>query len=151
MKRMSGGSGVAPARLLRGFIAGFLATLIFHQSALALLWRLGLAPFAPFSMAATHPFGVPAVFSLSFWGGLWGMLLASLEGRFPRGGGYWSTAFLFGAICPTLVALLVVLPIKGQPLGGGWHRSLLTTAFVINGAWGAGTGLILRTLSGPVG
>jgi hypothetical protein len=141
------GSGGAPARLPVGFIAGFLATLIFHRLTLALLWHLGLAPFAPFSMAATRPLGVPAVFSLSFWGGLWGMLLAALEGRFPRGGGYWGCAFLFGAICPSLAALLVVLPIKGQPLGGGWHVSLLTTAFVINGAWGFGSALILRTLS----
>lgn len=142
-----GGSGGVSARLPLGFVAGFLATLIFQQSTLALLWHLGLAPFAPFSLAATRPFGVPAVFSLSFWGGLWGMLLASLEGRFPRGDGYWGIAFLFGAICPSLVALLVVLPIKGQPVGGGWHPAVLTTAFVVNGAWGVGSTLILRTLS----
>jgi hypothetical protein len=102
-------------------------------------------------MAATHPFGIPAVFSLSFWGGLWGMVLASIDTRFQHGGGYWGTAFLFGAICPSLVALLVVLPIKGQPLGGGWHLPLLTTAFAVNGAWGVGSALILRTLSVPVG
>jgi hypothetical protein len=139
------------ARLPRGFIAGFLATLIFHQLTLALRWRLGLAPAAPFSMAATHPFGIPAMLSLAFWGGLWGMVLASIDDRFPRGGGYWGIAFLFGAICPSLVALLVVLPIKGQPLGGGWHPAFLTTAFVVNGAWGVGSALILRTLSLPVG
>lgn len=133
---------------LLGFIAGFLATLTFHQLTLAVLWRLGVAPFAPFSMAATPPFGVPAVLSLSFWGGVWGMLLASIDGWFPRCGGYWVAAFLFGAVCPSVVALLVVLPLKGQPLGGGWHVSLLVTAFMINGAWGAGTGLILSALSG---
>jgi hypothetical protein len=53
-------------RTLFNFIAGFLATLIFHQLALALLWWLGIAPFAPFSMAATRPLGVPAVISLAF-------------------------------------------------------------------------------------
>jgi hypothetical protein len=140
-------------RLLFGFVAGFVATLIFHQLTLALLWALGIAPFAPFPTSATQPFGVPAVLSLSFWGGLWGILFALVEGRFPRGSGYWVTAFLFGAILTSLVALFVVAPLKGKPIAGGWDPSLLLTAFLINGAWGVGTGLILKALtarfSGP--
>jgi len=106
-----------------------------------------LAPFKPFSMTATQPFGIPAVFSLAFWGGIWGILFALIEGGFPRRG-YWWWAFLFGAILPSLVALMVVLPLKGIPMGGGWHMSLLLTAFLINGAWGIGTGLILKGLLG---
>jgi hypothetical protein len=135
-------------RNLFGFIAGFLATLIFHQVIVALLWWAGVAPFGPFSMAATQPFGVPAVISLAFWGGVWGILFGLIDNGFPRGSGYWLTAFLFGAILPTLVALLVVLPLKGQPIGGGWQPALLVTAFLINGVWGVGTGLILKALSG---
>jgi hypothetical protein len=135
------------ARLLFGFIAGFLATLIFHQLTLGVLWFLGLAPSGPFSMAATRPFGMPAVISLACWGGVWGILFALIEGRFPRRG-YWLTVFLFGAILPSLVALCVVLPLKGKPIGGGWHPALLVTAFLINGAWGIGTGLIFQELSG---
>ena len=132
---------------LFGFIAGFFATLIFHQLTLAVLWGLGLASFPPYSMALTHPFGVPAVFSLSFWGGVWGILFALIQRGFPRDGAYWAAAFLFGAIFPSLVAFLVVMPIKGRAMGGGWHLSLLITAFLINGAWGVGTGLILKALS----
>jgi hypothetical protein len=134
-------------RLVCGFIAGFLATLIFHQLTLALLWSIKLAPFGPFPMAATQPFGVPAVFSLAFWGGIWGIVFALIDGRFPARAAYWLTAFLFGAIFPSLVALLIVLPLKGKPMGGGWHAPLLITAFLINGAWGVGTGLILKLLS----
>jgi hypothetical protein len=134
-------------RWLLGFCAGFLATLIFHQLTLAVLWGIGLAPFGPFSLAATSPFGVPAVFSLAFWGGVWGIVFALVEYRFPPPPAYWLTAFLFGAILPSLVALLVVLPLKGKPLGGGWHPSLLVTAFLINGAWGIGTGWIFKALS----
>jgi hypothetical protein len=134
-------------RILFGFIAGFLATLIFHQVVVALLWWAGVAPFGPFSMAATQPFGVPAVISLAFWGGVWGILFGLIDNGFPRGSGYWLTAFLFGAILPTLVALLVVLPLKGRPMGGGWQPALLVTAFLSNGAWGVGTGLILKALS----
>jgi hypothetical protein len=135
-------------RLLFGFIAGFLATLIFHQLTLAILWGIGLAPFKPFSMVATQPFGVPAVISLAFWGGIWGILFVLIEGRFPPRGAYWVMAFLFGALLPSLVALLVVLPLKGRPIGGVWHPPLLLTAFLINGAWGIGTGLFLKALSG---
>jgi hypothetical protein len=132
---------------LLSFIAGFAATLIFHQLAVGLLWWVGVAPFGPFSMAATQPFGLPAMISLAFWGGVWGIVFSRVDKRFPTGGGYWVAAFLFGAIFPTLIALLVVLPLKGQPIGGGWHAPLLLTAFLINGAWGFGTGLILKGLS----
>jgi hypothetical protein len=133
-------------RLLFSFIAGFLATLIFHQLTLAVLWVAGMAPVAPFSTDATQPFGVPAVLSLAFWGGVWGIIYGLIDGSFPRGA-YWVMAFLFGAILPSLVALVVVLPLKGHPMGGGWRPPLLLTAFLINGAWGIGTGLFLRTLS----
>lgn len=138
----------SPSGLLFGFLAGFLATLIFHQLTLAVLWGLGIAPFGPFPMGATRPFGVPAVFSLAFWGGVWGIVYAWIDGRFPRGGSYWVTAFLFGAVFPSLVALLIVLPLKGRPVGGGWAPALLVTAFLINGAWGVGTGVFLRWFGG---
>ena len=140
-------SSSIPARLLSGFVAGFLATLIFHQLVLVVLWSARVAPFGPFQMASTKPFGVPAVFSLAFWGGVWGLPYALIERRFPSGKGYWAAAFLFGAILTSLVALLVVLPLKGRPPGGGWHPSLLVTAFLINGAWGIGTGVILKAMS----
>jgi len=132
------------SRIISSFIAGFLATLVFHQLTLWILWKAGLASFAPFSMAATSPFGVPAVLSLSFWGGIWGILFGFAERKFPSGSGYWSVAFLFGAVLTSLVALVVVLPLKGRPMGGGWDSSLLITAFLINGAWGAGTALFLK-------
>jgi hypothetical protein len=139
-------SEVMTTKVLYCFIAGFFATLIFHQLTLALLWGVGLAPFGPFSMATTQPFGVPAVFSLAFWGGIWGIAFALIEGSFPRRL-YWWMAFVFGAILPSLVALMIVLPLKGKPMGGGWNPSLLLTALLINGAWGVGTGLILMELT----
>jgi len=134
------------ARPFQGFFAGFLSTLVFHQLTLALLWTFKLAPFGPFNMTPVGPFGIPAVLSLAFWGGIWGIVYTLVDRRFPSGMAYWVYAFLFGAIFPTLVALLVVLPLKGRPLGGGWHRDLLITAFLINGAWGLGTGLLLKLM-----
>lgn len=138
----------SPKRALLGFIGGFLATLIFHQLTLAALWGVGFAPFGPFVMAPTSPFGMPAVFSLAFWGGIWGILFALVDVKFPRRGAYWATAFLVGAVFPSAVALMVVLPLKGRPMGGGWHLPLLVTAFLVNGAWGIGTGLFLKLFGG---
>ncbi len=58
----------------------------------------------------------------------------------------YSTRSLFGAVLPSAVGLLVVLPLKGNPMGGGWHLARLLTAFLANGAWGIGAALILRIL-----
>jgi hypothetical protein len=134
------------ARSLFGFIAGFLATLIFQQVTWWVLWCAGLAPFNAFSMAF-NAFGVPEVLSHAIWGGIWGVLFSMFDLKFPARSGYWVAAFLFGAVLPSAVGLLVVGPLKGNPMGGGWHLPRLLTAFLSNGAWGVGTGLILRILS----
>lgn len=141
-----GGQMSFVSRMWAGFVAGFLGTLVFHQLMLAFLRGIGVAPapFLPYSWTATEPFGIPAVLSLSFWGGLWGIIFVLIHGSFPPGAGYWVTAFVFGAILPSAIALLVVMPIKGRPMGGGWHASLLVTALLVNGAWGVGTGVYLK-------
>jgi hypothetical protein len=122
--------------LFGGFIAGFLATLIFHQLTLVLLWSAGVAPFGPFSMASTPPFGVPAVLSLAFWGGVWDILFALVDGRFPRGVGYWVTALLFGAILPSLVSLLVVFAAHRPAYR--WSLVPASTADGVSGQWRLG-------------
>lgn len=132
-----------PAKLAIGFAAGFVATLLFHQIALTLLASAGFVKATTYSMQAMPPFGVPQVISLSFWGGLWGMLLASIENRFPKGAGYWLAALLFGAIGPTLVAWFAVAPMKGQPVAAGWELPRMITGLIINGAWGIGTALLI--------
>jgi hypothetical protein len=135
---------LSPAqKLLLGFIAGFIAVLLFHQPMLAILNQAGIAKANLYSMRETAPFGVPQVISLAFWGGVWGVIFAAIEHRFPRGGLYWVFAFLFGAIFPTLVAWFIVAPLKGQPMAGGWQFNRMLTGFLINGAWGLGTALLL--------
>jgi hypothetical protein len=140
-----------PARILFGFTAGFIATMTFLQIGLWVLWGLGVSPLAPYSTAATKPFGVPVFISQALWGGVWGILFALVERRFPARGRYWVTAFLFGAVLLSLVLVLVVLPLKGRPPGGGWDPRLMLTAFIVNGAWGVGTGLFLRLMAGWFG
>ncbi len=132
--------------ILKGFIAGFAATILFHQPVLWLLYRAGVAARAPYSMAATKPFGIPSVISLAFWGGVWGIIMLAVIGRALRGPGIWPTAIAFGAIAPTLVAWLVVAPLKGQPLGAGWKPQAMVTGLAVNAAWGLGTAIFLQLM-----
>ncbi len=129
------------------FFSGFTAVLLFHQGVLSILHAVGFTPVAPFPMQLTRPFGLPQIWSLAFWGGVWGLLLASVDRWFARGAGYWISACIFGAIFPSFVAWLVVFPLKGLPAGGGWHSAGLATSLMINGAWGLGTAILLRGLS----
>ena len=132
-------------RIVIAFIAGFIATLVFHQGGLALMNQLGLTDRAPFNMNPTKPFGVPTVFSLAFWGGVWGILLAWFLGT--RKTGWYLRAFIFGALLPTAVAFFVVAPLKGNPVAAGWDPKLILGAVVLNGLWGLGTALIYRALA----
>lgn len=134
---------VSVHKVVLGFIAGFLAVLLLHQPVLAFLTSVGLAKANVYSMQPTAPFGVPQFLSLSFWGGVWGVVFALVEGHIPRGAAYWFYAFLFGAIFPTLVAWFIVAPSKGQPVAGGWDAARMLTGVIINGSWGFGTALFL--------
>ena len=138
-------------RALHGFVAGVLGTLVFHQIALAVLHAIGLSPFGAYPMAPTAPLGVPTVVSLAFWGGVWGIPYAFIHRRFPAGAGYWVAAFLFGAIATSFVGLFILPFVKGGPFAAGGNVPVLIVVFLINGAWGVGTGVVLRRLEGRFG
>jgi hypothetical protein len=81
-----------------------------------------------------------------FWGGLWGIVLVWLMTALRSADRLW-VALLFGGILPTLVAILVVTPIKGgDPLERLQIAGLLR-GFVINGAWGLGTAIAFRFMT----
>ncbi|MDX1552706.1 MAG: hypothetical protein R3198_08800 [Marinobacter sp.] len=123
---------------LKAFVSGFLATLIFHQGLFALFYFAGMAPAAPFNMNPVAPLGVPAVFSLAFFGGLWGMVLWVILGRL-NGFKFWLGNVIVGAIGPTAVAMLVVFPLKGLAVSAQtWVGGLM-----LNGFWGLGVALFL--------
>ncbi len=129
-----------------GFVAGFLAVLIFHQG----LWYLfELVGFAPFTRPAwafdpIPPFGVPSVLAKAFWGGVWAALLAPFF-RNLRGRAYWASWIIVGSVAPTFMAFFVVPPIKGAPLPLFWPG--LPAGLVINAFWGFGTALLLRLMA----
>lgn len=126
--------------LVIGFISGAAAVLIFHQGAAALLHALELTARAPYSMQPTRPWGVPQLWSITFWGGVWGAVLAASFGRL-HGARLLVAALLFGAILPTLVAWFAVAPLKGQPMAGGFAPAAVSVGLIVNGAWGLGTGI----------
>jgi hypothetical protein len=125
----------------QAFGAGFISTLVFHQGLIGVLYLANLIPTAPFSMAPTQPLGVPAVISLAFFGGLWGILIVKLIEKLT-GRKQILMAITYGAIGPSFVALVVVFPLKGIP----FNPVIVPIALLLNGAWGYGTYLIMKLL-----
>jgi hypothetical protein len=144
-----GHAAFAPPRwLIVGFISGAVSVLLFHQGALALLHALALTPQAPYSMGGTAPFGIAQLWSLAFWGGVWGVLLAATLAR-VRSGAFIAAAAIFGAVLPTLVAWLVVAPLKGEPIAAGFAPMAMIVGPIVNAAWGLGTGIGLVLFGRP--
>jgi hypothetical protein len=131
-------------KIVQGFVAGFLSTLVFHQGLLQVLHMAGVSSRPAYVMTPTPPFHLPQVISLAFWGGVWGVLLWLVIRPFDGSWRYWAAALVVGALAPSIVALFVVFPLKGLPVAGGWQPALLVGALLLNGAWGVGTALFLR-------
>ena len=130
------------------FLAGFAATLTFHQIVLWLFHAAGQIDRKPWPLNPVPPFRVPSVISLAFWGGLWGVVMISVIAK-VAGAGYWLAALAFGAVFPTLVAAFVVAPLKKLNLAGGANRGkLFAFGLCVNGAWGLGAALFHRLLGG---
>lgn len=132
--------------LILGFVAGFLATLLFHQGLWYVFNQIGLIPpdRLAWPLEPIPPYGVPSVISKAFWGGLWGAALAVVLGQLT-GAAYWASWIVVGAFALTLVAFFVVAPLKGEAIPALWPR--FVAGLALNGAWGFGTALILRLLS----
>jgi len=142
-------SSSSVTRLLFGFIAGFIATLIFHQIGLLLLHFAGVTRNMPYNMNSVPPFDVPQFVSLSFWGGVWGIIFVLIERYLGRSlGGYWVGAIIFGAIFPTVVAWFIVRPLKGLPVADVFRVPGIFIGPIVNGLWGLGTALFLSWTPG---
>lgn len=132
--------------LILGFVAGFLATLIFHQGLWYIFNHIGVIPpeRAAWAVDPVPPFGVPEMLSKAFWGGVWGLALAAILAQI-EGAMYWIAWIVVGAVALTAVAFYVVPPLKGQSIPSLWPRFFV--GLMLNGAWGFGTALFLRVLS----
>ncbi|WP_022961011.1 hypothetical protein [Halopseudomonas pelagia] len=127
------------------FVAGCLAVFCFHQVALGLLHAAGVVPFAPFNLAPTVPLGVPSVISSAFFGGLWALVMIAVLDRLGASL-IWFKAALFGGVVLTLVALLVVFPLKGVGFDMVQLPGRFIIGFILNALWGIGTIVFIRVL-----
>lgn len=129
-------------RAVLGFIAAAISVLTFHQGIVGLYYLAHQAG-RPWPLTPVPPYGVPRVLDLCFWGGLYGIVygVALPWLAMPR----WLSGILLGVIAAS-VGWLVVAPLKGAPLGFGWHSDAMIRSLLINGGWGLGVGLILPLL-----
>lgn len=126
------------------FLAGFLAVPFFHQPILGILHAVGVVPFTPFNMTATQPLGIPALISASFWGGIWAIVMLKVLRWDANQAQPWIKALLFGGIALTVVALVVVFPLKGMGFDVAKLPGRFLIGFLVNAAWGVGTLLFAR-------
>lgn len=144
---------IAGRNLVVGFVGGVLAVAVFHQSAVYLIGLAGFGETSVYSFRPTYPLGVPRVMSQMFWGGLWGILFATIVDHRPS---HWPVAafgIVFGVVVPTLFGIFVVTPMRGQAIVTVLTIRRLGPAILINGTFGLGLALIFdrlrRLVSGP--
>jgi hypothetical protein len=133
----------------KAFLAGFISTLILHQGLLSFFHASGATARTAYSLSPTQPFGIPEVLSSAFWGGVWGIVLWLAIRPFERSAAYWLLAIVLGALAPTLVAVFVVFPLKGEPIAGGWRSEVVIGGFLLNSIWGLGVALAMRLWRPP--
>jgi hypothetical protein len=131
---------------VKAFAAGFLSTIIFHQSLLAMLHNLNMTSVMAFSFTPMPPFHVPQVISLAFWGGIWGILVWLVIQKMSRIN-YWLWALVLGAMAPSIVAWFIVFPLKGIPVAGGWQPQMIVFPLLLNGVWGVGVAFLIRSFN----
>lgn len=124
--------------LYLGFGAGALSHVIFQGALGALLYGAHLAPELIWSLRPVPPFGVPATLNNMFWDGLWGMAYAMLEPRLTARLGRVPGGLVFG-FAPLLVYWLIVLPLKGAGIGGGFPVDRVPIQVAFEVMFGVGT------------
>ena len=142
------GTNISTTTLVMAFIAGVVAVPIFHQISMLIINAIGLVhallgiPAIPiYEMTPTKPFGVPAIISISFWGGVWGVVFALTLPRWFKGTAYWVASFVVGGLALTLVYMFVVSPLKSG--GVPPFIPILIIGFIVNAAWGIGWAILL--------
>jgi hypothetical protein len=133
------GNGVV-RRAVAGFLAGAVSVLVFHQGVWAGFHAIGIMP-PPFPTAPVPPYGVPRVYDLCFWGGVYGLIFGLLLPVLPSRG-IWLQGIVLGLVAE-LGALFLVPEIKGLPMAFGGSLPIILISTAINGAWGLGVGLFI--------
>jgi len=102
----------------------------------------------PWSMAPAGGAGLPQIVSDMFWGGLWGVLFAMIQGSIP-GGSLPLKGLIFGLVGPALIGVFILLPlITGRfPLFFGGDPKLIISVLLILAGFGAAMGWLYGLLT----
>ena len=133
-----------PDRVIFGLAAAVLSTLLFHQGMWALLHQAGLMP-PPFPTDLVPPFGLPRIYNLCLWSGVWGIPFGLLQPWFPRGWAPGERGLATG-VAAALTGLFLLPMLHGQPVAGDWAPLAFVRAFLINGSRGLGLGVLYHRL-----
>ncbi|WP_228878394.1 hypothetical protein [Paraburkholderia saeva] len=130
-------------KIILPFVSGFLASLFFHESTLALLHAAGLIDASGFSTDPFLPLGLPVFIANAIWSAFWAVLMAWLLRVSPERIAPWVQAFVFGGIVLTAAGVFVVDPLRGiWPSGNMLPR--LSVGFAANAMWGWGALVFMR-------
>ncbi|WP_277187628.1 hypothetical protein [Caballeronia sp. BR00000012568055] len=130
-------------KVILPFVSGFLASLFFRESTLALLHAAGLIDPAGFSVDPFLPLGIPTFIANALWSAVFGILMAWLLRVAPENRAPWIGALVFGGIVLTAVGAFIIDPARGTwPSGNMLPR--LAPNFIANAIWGWGTLVFIR-------
>ncbi|MGI4813912.1 MAG: hypothetical protein ACRYG5_17360 [Janthinobacterium lividum] len=133
-------------RLILPFIAGFLATVFFQQSAVGLLHVADLSTLSAYSTAPLPPTGLPSFIVDALYGGVWSVLMTWLLRVSPQRPMPWIGACVFGGVAVTAVSIFLIGPLQGSwPSGNILPR--VTFGLTINAVWGWGVLVFLRAFT----
>ena len=133
--------------LLYGFIAAAIATVVFHQGMVLILYLLGQTPNFPWSLKPiAGPIPTPGLINQMFWGGLWGVAFAAFGGLLPIANHILRGAVL-GLIGPYFLGGGILVPlIKGGPMFWAWPAPRYLVAALILASFGAGWAIVMNAM-----
>ncbi|MFM0286671.1 hypothetical protein [Paraburkholderia megapolitana] len=130
-------------KIILPFVSGFLASLFFRESTLALLHAAALIDASGFSTAPFLPLGMPEFIVNALWSAVLAVLMAWLLRVSPERAAPWVQAFVFGGIVLTAASVFVIDPLRGiWPSGNMLPR--LAVGFAANAMWGWGALVFMR-------
>ncbi len=134
-------------RIIIAIFSGALAVVFFKEPTVAVFHLVHLTARHAYPTDPTIPMWMPAISSMIFWGGVFGIGVAFTTAEHQTGGACFKRAMVFGAIFWSLVNWVPVALLKGLPLFDGLHVGEIITTFVANGIWGFGTALLIIIFS----
>jgi hypothetical protein len=133
-------------RACLGFVTGAVSVLVFHQGMWALLHAIGQMP-SPYPTEPVGRLGIPRIYDMSFWGGVWGIAFGLVYPYLPARR-MWLQGLALGLLAE-LGTLFVVPALKGLPLADGGSAGFIVHSLLINGTWGIGVGVFAPLLMHP--